>query len=92
MLKNDEVLRRKTRAHGNFIEYVPLALVLMAMLELSGGAPLYLWIGGFALLTARMLHGIGQRFSDGPQLRGMGMLVGHVCYLIGALYLISLNL
>ena len=33
---SDTELQRKIRVHGNFIEYVPLALLLLALLEIVG--------------------------------------------------------
>lgn len=55
----DTRLARKVRAHGNFIEYVPVALLMLGLLELSGlGAP-WLWGLGGTLLLARVLHAYG---------------------------------
>ena len=61
----DEVLSRKMRVHGNFSEYVPLGLLLLALLELSGLAPALLWTFGVALLVARVLHAVGLGGSAG---------------------------
>lgn len=55
----DKLLSRKMRAHANFIEYVPMALLMLALLELAGLAATWLWAMGGALLVARMLHGFG---------------------------------
>lgn len=55
----DKLLSRKMRAHANFIEYVPMALLMLALLELAGLAAMWLWAMGGALLVARMLHGFG---------------------------------
>jgi hypothetical protein len=51
---------RPVRAHGNAAEWVPLGLLLLLALELSGSAgpiPLHL-LGGF-LFLARVLHAVG---------------------------------
>lgn len=88
----DETLRRKTRAHGNFIEYVPLALILLAMLEVSGETAMVLWSMGTIFLCARLIHAAGQRLSAKPALRGIGMMTGHMVYLVGAVRLIMLNI
>ena len=92
VLKNDETLRRKTRAHGNFIEYVPTALILLGLLELSAANPIVLWVGGGAFVFARIIHAIGQLYTDTPALRAMGMIIGHFYFLLGAMYLIVLNM
>lgn len=60
----DPVLLRKIRVHANFIEYVPMALLMLALLELGGLPPWLLWLLGAALLLARVMHAAG--FSRRP--------------------------
>jgi uncharacterized membrane protein YecN with MAPEG domain len=52
-------LRSAIRAHANFAEYVPLIVLMVAMLEMSGiaAARVHLLMG--ALLVARLLHPLG---------------------------------
>jgi uncharacterized membrane protein YecN with MAPEG domain len=52
-------LRSAIRAHANFAEYVPLIVLMVAMLEISGipAARVHLLMG--ALLVARLLHPLG---------------------------------
>jgi uncharacterized protein len=50
------VLQRRIRAHGNFAEYVPLALLLMAFVESGGLGPRALHGLGIALLLGRLAH------------------------------------
>tara|TARA_A100001037_G_scaffold304465_1_gene341344 strand:- start:4525 stop:4911 length:387 start_codon:yes stop_codon:yes gene_type:complete len=52
-------LRRLIRIHGNFAEYVPLALVLLLVLELTGVEPVFLHGLGLTLVVARIVHVIG---------------------------------
>lgn len=61
----DAVLRRKVRVHGNFGEYVPLALLMLALLELAAVSTTWLWTFGIALLIARVLHAVGLGGSSG---------------------------
>ncbi|WP_281972758.1 MAPEG family protein [Ruegeria faecimaris] len=64
------------RTHGNFAEYAPFALLLMAMVELQGASGLLLNLLGLALLGGRLLHAYG--FGRSPQiviLRQTGMLL-----------------
>lgn len=61
----DELLARRIRVHANFTENVPIALALMALLELSGLAAPWLWSLGGVLLMARVLHSIGLSASSG---------------------------
>ena len=52
----DEQLGRAIRVQGNFIEYVPTALALMALMEWSGVAHWVVYAAGIALLAARVAH------------------------------------
>lgn len=61
----DKRLMRKIRVHANFVEYVPLALLLLALLELSGLSAIWLWSLGGTLLFARVLHVIGLSLRSG---------------------------
>jgi uncharacterized membrane protein YecN with MAPEG domain len=50
-------LRRAIRGHANFVEYVPLALLLLLVLELSRMSLYLLHAIGVTLVIARLLHG-----------------------------------
>ncbi|QDP00948.1 MAPEG family protein [Thalassotalea sp. PS06] len=52
-------LRKAIRVHGNFIEYVPMAMLLFAIFEVNQGSPMLLHAIGGALVTCRFLHAIG---------------------------------
>ena len=68
---DDMELATAIRRHGNFVEYVPFALVLMALIEAnaaimpvtvpSGGGGLFLHVVGVLLLACRIAHAIGLR-------------------------------
>jgi uncharacterized membrane protein YecN with MAPEG domain len=47
------------RRHGNFVEYVPLLLLMFAVLELNGASATSLHAMGLVLLVARILHAVG---------------------------------
>lgn len=52
-------LERAIRAQGNFAEYVPIGLILIACLELNG-APWWLVISpGITLIIGRLIHAKG---------------------------------
>ncbi len=54
-----EDLERAIRAQGNFAEYVPIGLILIACLE-SNGAPWWLVaLPGIALIIGRLIHAVG---------------------------------
>ncbi|KPK11511.1 MAG: hypothetical protein AMJ68_05680 [Acidithiobacillales bacterium SG8_45] len=59
-------LRRAIRVQANAAEYLPFILILMALLELNGGAGWELHIYGIAIVAARMLHAFWlSRFTGG---------------------------
>lgn len=71
----EKPLIKAIRIHGNFIEYIPLALILLASYELNGGDDLYLHIAGIILVTGRVLHTMGLSKTMGSSLpRQIGML------------------
>ena len=55
----DKLLARRIRVHGNFVEHAPFALLVLALLELSGLPPAATWGFGGALLLGRVLHALG---------------------------------
>ena len=55
----DKLLARKVRVHANFVEYVPMLLLMLALLELCGLPAAWLWALGGVLLLARILHASG---------------------------------
>ena len=60
---NPAVLR-VIRGHANFAEYVPLALVLMVILEISHFSIYVLHALGIILVVARLLHAYALSYSD----------------------------
>ncbi len=53
----DEQMNRIIRGHGNFAEYVPMSLLLLAFAEIGGAGAVVIHLGGALLLTGRLLHG-----------------------------------
>ncbi len=60
----DPAMLRVIRGHANFAEYVPLALLLMAILELCNLSAYVLHALGAMLLIGRLLHGYAFSFTD----------------------------
>lgn len=52
----DPIGIRHIRAQQNAVEYVPIALILFAVLEINGGNTVILHILGVALVFARLIH------------------------------------
>ena len=55
----DKALARMSRVFGNFVEYAPIALLLLALVELCGGSRTVLHIAGSAFIVGRIAHAIG---------------------------------
>jgi uncharacterized membrane protein YecN with MAPEG domain len=63
------------RAHLNFAENTPLALILVLVLELSGTPPLWLAIAAALYIIGRIAHGIGMDADSGSKARMFGTLM-----------------
>jgi hypothetical protein len=61
----DPELARAIRVHGNFVEHVPFALLLLGLLELAGLPAPWLWALGGALLLSRLMHAAGLSRTSG---------------------------
>jgi uncharacterized protein len=59
----DSALQRAIRAHANFAEYVPVALLLLLILELSRFSVYLIHTLGIVLVAARVLHGYALAFT-----------------------------
>lgn len=60
ILHGDDIqLALRIRRHGNFAEYVPLALILMALCETRGLSAPWLHAMGAVLVASRLLHALG---------------------------------
>jgi len=52
-------LERAIRAQGNFAEYVPIGLILIACLELNGAPWWLVMLPGVTLIVGRLIHAKG---------------------------------
>jgi uncharacterized protein len=53
------LVERAMRAHGNFAEYVPIALILLGLCEINGLPAWALHVLGVLLVVGRVLHAHG---------------------------------
>ncbi|MFN4275839.1 MAG: MAPEG family protein [Ferrovibrio sp.] len=88
----ERALQKAIRVQGNFIEYVPMALLLLFLLELSRQAPLWaLHALGAGLLLGRILHAIGLSSSAGLSFgRFVGTILTFSMIMITAIWLLIL--
>ena len=61
----DRELLRRIRVHANFVEYVPMLLVLLGLLELAGLDRRIVTALGAMLLVGRVLHARGLGRTEG---------------------------
>ena len=62
------------RAHANFIEYAPIVLILMGLVELARGPQVALWVIGVVFVLARIAHPLGMARQTSNSLRAGGAL------------------
>ena len=71
----DSILAQRIRVHANAVEYLPLALLLLLILELNQTQPMLLHVFGILLLLGRLLHAWGLSMSPGiTPGRGFGIV------------------
>ncbi len=70
----NDTLRRILRSHGNYLEYMPVTLTLMAIAEINHASDLFLYITGVVFLLARIMHYLTLNFFDRPIFRQISML------------------
>lgn len=69
----NQALLLAMRKHANFVEYVPLLLILIGSLEVNGVSSLTIHIMGACLVIFRVAHAVGLK---GDTMQGLGRLVG----------------
>lgn len=52
-------LEARMRAQANFIEYTPIVLILIVLIEFATGSPTWLWVVAAAYMIGRILHPFG---------------------------------
>lgn len=80
---------RAMRAHANFVEYVPLGLLLIYFAESAGAPRPLIHVLGLALLVGRVLHGFGiSQITEDYRFRVAGMALTLTTLLVSASYLL----
>ena len=88
---DDPDLKQAIRAQANNVEYVPMALILLLILEIMGAWALALHLAGAVLTIGRIAHGWGLSTSPGATPgRLLGILATWVVILglaLGCIYM-----
>lgn len=80
---DSKVLLVAARTHANNAEFVPLAMLMLLLAELCGGASLWLHVAGGTVLAARVLHAVGmpRRAPNFPRFVGTSLTWGTIAAL-----------
>jgi uncharacterized membrane protein YecN with MAPEG domain len=81
----DAEMTMRIRAHGNLIEYAPILLIVLALMELAGANKTVLASAAGLFVLLRIAHGIGT--SKGVLvLRAIGSLGSYLMLLAAGVY------
>ena len=78
----DQILQRRIRAFGNLIEYAPMCVILLALLENTSAPAHLLWTVGGLVVFGRLIHSMGMLYVQNPAPRGLGMVMTYTGMLI----------
>jgi uncharacterized protein len=83
-------LIRAMRGQANFVEYVPMALLILLMMALMGAPAFVLHLFGLMLTAGRVMHGLHFAREGSPVLlRGAGAGLTFLVVLFGALGIVA---
>lgn len=90
-------LARAIRVHANALEYVPIALLMLAVAEINGIHLYFVNASGIALVVARILHAYGLSRSAGVSfgrfygtlLTWIVILVLSICIIVSSIDFLS---
>jgi uncharacterized protein len=89
----DKVMARRIRAQANFVETVPIALILLVLMELNGAGSAWLHSLGGILVVARVVHYITIATNPAKTLpRALSMTATLLLILVAAGWLLQHSL
>lgn len=80
----------RMRAQANFVEYAPIFLVLLAVVELARGSETWLWAAGIVFVLGRLMHPFGMDRAAPNALRVGGMILTWAALALLAIYALSI--
>ena len=84
----DALLQRRIRTQANFVEYAPMAVILVGLVELAGVDARVVWTLAGALALGRALHVFGMLRGVLPP-RMAGMVLTYTGLVAGAVILVA---
>jgi len=86
------MLQRAIRAHSNFAEYVPLCLLLLYFVEISGANRTFIHGLGICLMLGRISHAYSiSQVNESLKFRVIGMALTFFPLLASSIYLLYRN-
>jgi uncharacterized protein len=86
----DAELTKRVRAHGNFVESVPIALILLGLAEAGGASTTLLHVAAVMLLVGRLSHWLQlSGFIKPIQFRMAGMILSFASVLTTSVWLLQ---
>lgn len=80
----DKVLLARIRAQANFVEYVPIALIVIGLAEANGAAAWLVWTCAVSLVAGRAIHAFGMLTGAQTKPRAAGMTLTWLALVLGA--------
>lgn len=84
---DDTTLRRRMRAHGNFIENAPLCVLLVLSIEAILATSTVIWVVAIILMASRILHVLGT-LTRRKQIIAPAMIMQHITLAICGVWLL----
>jgi uncharacterized membrane protein YecN with MAPEG domain len=85
---DDPEMLRRIRGQGNFIETVPISLLLLLAMELLGAGDMWLHVLGIALVVGRILHYVAITELGPSVCRPIGMMATLITILVSSLWIL----
>ena len=85
----NQAMLRAMRVHSNFAEYVPLSLILIYFVEISGAHSLIVHVLALCLLAGRASHAFGvSQVKENYRFRVFGMAMTFTTLVAASAYLV----
>ena len=88
---DDNTLRRRIRAHDNFVENAPLCILLILAIEAILATSTIIWIVAAILIASRILHAIGT-LTRSKRIIAPAMVMQHITLAICGVWLLIQSL
>lgn len=84
----DEELIKRMRSQGNYLEYVPFALLMIALVEIQGAGLQFVHILGSTLLVSRAVHFVTLNTTNVYRTREFSMLGTFSVFIMASAWLL----